>query len=277
MKDIIVLCDSNKSNKYRIDTAIAYASIFDANLVGIHMIPYPIIPVYGGIYLDSAAYSAAFQMESAEKHAQEIKNSFVQSIKETRLSYDWKVIEGLDLDFIIKNARYTDIMIAPAEYSHFGDQASHHLCNYFATNLGRPLLIIPDVNKAFNFPKKIIIAWNESHESARAVHDAIPILKQAQQIQIISVAKNTKDENENRIRGEQLQSHLNHHQIDTELITLTRISNSVGITIKEYAIKYNADLIVMGAYGQSRLKEIFLGGSTKYLIENSTLPLFTSN
>jgi nucleotide-binding universal stress UspA family protein len=260
-----------------VNTAIAYGSVFNAHIIGIHMIPYPIIPVYGGIYPDTTSYSAAFQMENAEKHAEEIKNDFIQSAKASTLTYEWKVIEGLDLDFIIANARYTDMVIVPAVYSHFGDQASHHLCNYFATNLGIPLLIIPNENKTYNIPKKVVIAWNESHESARAVHDAIPILKHAEKIQIISVSKNIKCEKEAKIRGEKLQTHLNKHNLNAELIAPKKLSKGVGFTIKEHANEFNADLIVMGAYGQSRLKEVFLGGTTKYLIEHSTLPLFTSN
>lgn len=277
MKDILVLCDSNQSNKHRVNTAFAYGSLFNSNIIGIHMIPYPIIPVYGGIYPDNLSYSAAFQMENAEKYAEEIKNDFIQSAKDSTLTYEWKVIEGLDLDFIIANARYTDMVIVPAVYSHFGDQASHHLCNYFATNLGIPLLIIPNEKKTYRIPKKIIIAWNESHESARAVHDAIPLLKQAEEIQIVSVSKNINFEKETIIRGERLQKHLSKHNIKSELLTPKKLSKGVGFTIKEYANKFNADLIVMGAYGQSRLKEVFLGGTTKYLIETSTLPLFTSN
>jgi nucleotide-binding universal stress UspA family protein len=241
------------------------------------MIPYPVIPVYGGMYPDSASYTAAFQMDKANEYAKAIEEQFIEAANKSAIPYDWKMVEGLDLDFVIENARYTDMVVAPAVYSHYGDQASHHLCDYFATNLGRPLLITPDLKKAFDIPNRIVIAWNESHEAARAVHDALPILKRAKHIQIISVSKSDKTEKENIIRCEQLQRHLNHHNIHAEVFAPDKSPKGVGYTIFESALEYNAELIVMGAYGHSRFKEIILGGTTKYLIENSTLPLFVSN
>lgn len=277
MKDILVLCDASQNNRYRVDTAIKYGRLFESALIGIHMIPYPIIPVYGGIYPEPLSYSAAFQMESAEIHANQIKTNFSQSAQDAGLSYEWNVIDGLDLDAIIEIARYTDLMIAPAEYSHFGDQASHHLCNYLATHLGRPLLILPNKNKVYSTPKKVMIAWNQSHEAARAVHDAIPILKKADEIHILCVSKNYKHEDTNIKYAESLKNHLHHHDIKTDISVPSRISNSVGKTLQKSAKDSDTDLIVMGAYGQSRLKDIFLGGSTKFLIENSDIPLFTSN
>lgn len=279
MKDILVLCDSNDSNNDRVETALAYATAFDSNITGVHLIPYPVIPVYGGMYPDSASYSAIFQMDKAEEHAKEIEKDFIQLANDNVLPYDWKVIDGLDLDFVIENARYSDMVVAPAVYSHYGDQGSHHLCNYFATHLGRPLLITPDLNKVFNLPNRIIIAWNESHEAARAVHDALPILKRAEHIQIVCVSKRNEieKEKENIIRGELLQRHLKHHDIQADVFAPDKLAKGVGHTILEYAFKYNAELIVMGAYGHSRFKEIILGGTTKHIIENSTLPLFVSN
>ncbi len=276
MKDIFVLCDSNDANDYRVETALSYAKSFNAHITGVHMIPFPIIPVYGGMYPDASSYTAAVQIDRANEYAEELENSFTAKASNNEIPYEWKTIEGLDLNFVIENARYADLVIAPASYSHYSDETSHHLCDYFATNLGRPLLIVPDLKKIFNLPERIVIAWDESHEAARAVHDAIPVLKQAEHIQIISVSKNDKTEKENMIRCEQLQRHLRHHNIKCEVFSPDKSSKGVGYTVYESALEYNAELIVMGAYGHSKFKEIILGSTTKYLIENSTLPLFVS-
>jgi nucleotide-binding universal stress UspA family protein len=277
MKDILVLCDANETNTSRVDTALTYAKSFGSHISGVHMIPYPIIPVYGGMYPDSASYSAAFQMDKANDRAKELEKTFVEAASKLAIPYEWKTIEGLDLDFVIENARYTDMVVAPAVYSHYSDQTSHHLCAYFATNLGRPLLIIPDLKKIFDLPKKVIIAWNESHEATRAVHDALPILKRAEYIQIVSVSKGDQKEKENMLRCEQLQRHLNHHGIHAEVFAPEKSPKGTGFTIYESALEVSAELIVMGAYGHTRFKQIMLGGTTKFLIENSTLPLFVSN
>ena len=277
MKDILVLCDANDSSNYRVETALAYAKTFEANISGMHMIPYPIIPVYGGMYPDSASATASFQIEKANKRAKELEKSFIESANKLGIPYEWKAIDGLDLDFVIENARYTDMVVVPAVYSHYNDQTSHHLCAYFATNLGRPLLVIPDLKRVFNVPERVVIAWNESHEAARAVHDALPIIMRAEYVQIISVSKGDQKEKENIIRCEQLQRHLKHHGINAEVFAPERSPKGTGNTIYESALEVSAELIIMGAYGHSRFKQIMLGGTTKYLIENSTLPLFVSN
>lgn len=277
MKDILVLCDSNDSNDYRVETALSYAKSFEAHITGMHMIPFPVIPIYGGMYPDASLYTAAAQIDKANEHAEELEKSFTSIANNYEVPYEWKTIEGLDINFVIENARYADLVVAPAAYSHYSVETSHHLCEYFSSELGRPLLITPDLKKIFNLPKRVIIAWDESHEAARAVHDALPVLKHAESVQIVSVSKNDKNEKENMIRGEQLQRHLHHHNINCEVFSPDKSSKGTGYTIYESALEYNAELIVMGAYGHSKFKEIILGSTTKYLIENSTLPLFVSN
>ena len=277
MRDIFVLCDSNESNDFRVETALSYAKLFDSHVTGVHMIPFPVIPIYGGMYPEASSYTAADQIDKANKHADELKTSFCNAAKNFNIPYEWKTIEGLDLNFVIENARYSDLVVAPATYSHYSVETSHHLCDYFTTKLGRPLLITPDLKKVFKLPKKIIIAWDESHESTRAVHDALPILKFSEKVQIISISKNDVSEKENIIRGEQLQRHLGHHDVICEVYCPDNLSKNTGHAIYDCALEYDADLIVMGAYGHSKFKEIILGSTTKYLIENSTVPLFVSN
>ena len=162
-------------------------------------------------------------------------------------------------------------------YSCYGEDNTQKIDDYLSVHLGRPLIITPDLKKVFTLPKKVIIAWDESHEAARAVHDALPFLQYAEQIQIISVAANTKQEKQYMIFDDDLRKHLSHHGINVEVVSLDPSSKGTGKTILEGALEFNADLIVMGAYGHARLKEIVLGGATRYLLKNTTIPLFLSH
>ncbi|MBT8124377.1 MAG: universal stress protein, partial [Gammaproteobacteria bacterium] len=110
-----------------------------------------------------------------------------------------------------------------------------------------------------------------------AVHDALPFLQYAEQIQVVSVAASAKQEKKYMIYDDDLRKHLSHHGIDVEVRSLDPASKGTGKTILESALEYDADLIVMGAYGHTRLKEIVLGGATKYLLRHSTVPLFLSH
>ena len=169
------------------------------------------------------------------------------------------------------------MIIAPYAYCHYNQETSHHLCDYLSTHLGRPLLVIPDLKKVFTPAKKIIIAWKESHEAARAVHESLNILKNAEQIQIVHISKHKDNKFSAQRKCEKLQQHLLHHNIESDILAMESSSHDTGHCIHESAIEFNADLIVMGAYGHSRFREIILGGTTRYLFEHSTMPLFVSN
>ena len=277
IKDILVLCDAGEANDYRVETAFSLAKVFDAHVTGVHLIPYPIIPVYGGVYPPYTSYSAAIQIEKTEADTNYLKESFEKIASKLNVPFDWKTMEGIDVDYVINNARYVDLVVSPQGYSRYGEHEPQRVNDYFTTHLGRPLLMIPDLKKVFKLPKNIIIAWSESLEATRAVHDALPLLELAENIQIVSVSKNDKDEKRCMIYCDDLRTHLAHHGLKTSVVSPPRSPKGVGETILETALEYDADLIVMGAYGHSRFKEIILGGTTKHLLDNSMIPLFLSN
>lgn len=277
IKDILVICDAGEANDYRVETAMLLAKVYQAHVTGIHFVPYPVIPVYGGSYPDAIPYLSADQMMQSESTANALCEKFKKKSAELKIPSEWKVIDGVDVRYIIDNARYADIVIVPQGYSRYGEDYTQKIDDYLSIHLGRPLLVIPDLKKVFTLPKRVIIAWNESHEAARAVHDAMPLLQYAEQIQVVSVASSTKKEKEFMIYDNDLRKHLSHHGIEVEVASLDPSTKGTGKTILEGALEYDADLIVMGAYGHTRLKEIVLGGATKYLLNNTTIPLFLSH
>ena len=135
----------------------------------------------------------------------------------------------------------------------------------------------PDLKKVYHLPSNVIIAWDESHEATRAVHDALPLLECAENIRIVSVSKDDKEEKESMIICDDLREHLAHHGVQAEVVSPKKSDKGTGSTILESALEYDADLIVMGAYGHSRFKEIVLGGVTKYMLDHATIPLFLSS
>ncbi len=277
IKDIIVLCDAGEANEYRIETALLLAKVYHAYVTGIHFVPYPVIPVYGGGFPEAIPYISADQMKQSQDTAQALCDKFKQKAAELEIPSEWKVIEGVDVRYIIDNARYADIVVAPQGYSKYGEDNTQKINGYLSIHLGRPLIVIPDLKKVFTLPKNVIIAWDESHEAARAVHDAMPLLQYAEQIQIVSVAASSKKEKEYLIYADDLRKHLSHHGLDVEVISLDPASKGTGKTILESGLAFDADLIVMGAYGHTRLKEIILGGATRYLLNHTTIPLFLSH
>lgn len=277
IKDILVVCDAGEANDYRVETALLLAKIYEAHVTGLHLTPYPVVPIYGYGNPEVVAYTSGDQIEEVKATAEELKSKFVKKASEFEVPCEWSSIEGIDTQFIVDKSRYADIVVLPQGYSRYGEGNTQKIDDFLSINLGRPLMIIPDLKKVFNLPKRVVIAWNESHEAARAVHDALPLLTYTENVEIVSVSKNTEQEKSNMIYSDDLRKHLSHHGINATVISLEKTSKSVGDTILQSAIEYDADLIVMGAYGHTRFKEIVLGGATRDLLRHTTIPLLLSH
>lgn len=277
IKDIMVLCDAGDANDYRVESTFLIAKVFEAHVTGMHLIPYPVIPVYGGTFPEPIPYYASDQLDEANAVEKNLKSRFEKKATELEIPHEWKSIDGVDVRYIIDNARYSDLVVVPQGYSRFGEENTQKIDSYLSIQLGRPLLIMPDLKKIFTLPKRVIIAWNESHEAARAVHDALPFLQLAEQIQVISISKTDEDEKANMIYCDDLRKHLTHHGLNLEVVSIDQSVKGTGATILESAIEFDADLIVMGAFGHSRLKEVVLGGVSRYLLNHTTIPLFLSH
>lgn len=137
---------------------------------------------------------------------------------------------------------------------------------------GRPVLIVPYIQtQPANF-ETVLIAWDGSVPAARAVADALPLLKRARDVVIVQVDAKTPK----RCDGTMLKQHLSRHAIKAR-INRTASAGDIGNTILSYAADTNADLLVMGAYGHSRIREEIFGGTTRTIIESMTTPVLMSH
>ncbi len=136
---------------------------------------------------------------------------------------------------------------------------------------GKSVLMIPRILRKFD-TKNIIIGWNNSPEVSRSLTSSMGILKQAQRVHIVT----SKEYSSDLSNMESLVSYLKCHNVDAsyELVKTTRIP---GQALLNASLDGNFDLIVAGAYGHKGLRELMFGGATRYLLENSTLPVFMSH
>jgi nucleotide-binding universal stress UspA family protein len=287
-KDILVLCDIGEDNNYRLETAFSLAKIFDAHVTGVHLTPFP---SQGSLYPPYVAHASATliditnkptnnlkeSLENITSSTNNLKASFEMIASKMNVSCCWKDMVDSNIDYVINISRSTDLVIVPQSYSRYGEYEPKRFNDFFTTHLGRPLLVVPDLKKVFKSFKKVVIAWNQSKEATRAVHDALPILKFSERIEVISISKNEKEEEMNMIGCNDLRTHLSHHGLNVDVISIAQSSKDVGHTLIQHTLEYDADLIVMGAYGHSRIKEVILGGTTKYLLDQTKIPLLFSS
>lgn len=134
---------------------------------------------------------------------------------------------------------------------------------------GRPVLIVPPEFKG-GYGKNVVISWNCSTESSHTIATALPLLRKAQKVTVLTIPEATVP----GPSGAQLCEYLSYHGIDANEVTSSAQGRKGGAAILEEAEKVGADLLIKGAYTQSRLRQMILGGPTSYLLSHSTLPIF---
>ena len=140
---------------------------------------------------------------------------------------------------------------------------------------GKPVLVIPYIGCQNTVGKNILIAWDHSREASRAVHDAMPFLKTAEAVNIVSVVK--KDTKQHEIATADLAEHLARHNINVIAQDMVKNEVPVAETLLSRLSDTGSDMLVMGAYGHSRLREYTFGGVTRTLLDSMTVPVLMTH
>ncbi len=175
---------------------------------------------------------------------------------------------------VTEHARIHDITMIPID-----EQAT--LQQYVAESVifgsGRPTIVLPEVPKRAGPPSFDVVgvAWDFSRAAARAVADALPILERAKTVRVVTITQEkTIDTNHS---SADLAKHLAFHGIEAVLEEEEAAGRTIGQALEEYATAHAIDLLVMGAYGHSRLRQFILGGATKTIVANPPLPVLLSH
>ena len=177
-------------------------------------------------------------------------------------------------DALVDLARLHDLLILPVPEINNFDRGYVEAAIF---DTGRPTLLLPSGNgsRGLNWLDKVVIAWDYSRESARAVADALPILARAKQVHVLSVI-GEKGLNTTSTFGD-VERYLNSHKINHVIEQHTLKDIGVAEKLVTYAREIKADLLVMGAYGHSRFREFILGGATRDILSSPGLPVFLSH
>ncbi len=140
---------------------------------------------------------------------------------------------------------------------------------------GRPVIFVPYIQKAPLKLDRVMVCWDGSRVATRAIADAMPLLQKAKKVEIVVVSD--KGSKADEAPGADLAKHLARHDLQVELKRITSPDIDVASTVLSYAADSNADMIVMGGYGHSRLREFILGGMTRSMLESMTVPVLMSH
>jgi len=178
---------------------------------------------------------------------------------------------------LARDARNTDLAIVGQPSPETGSSDEALLVEAAFMETGRPALMIPYSGAAVLPPKRVVIAWNASREASRAVHDALPLLRIAEDVVVLVVDPQSIGPAVSRAPGQGVAAHLLQHGVPARVKAVETDRRSVGEFILAQAEAEQADLLAMGGYGHSRFREMLMGGATRHLLERATVPILLSH
>jgi nucleotide-binding universal stress UspA family protein len=174
-------------------------------------------------------------------------------------------------DLLVEYARLRDLTVMPVPESY--DQWYAEAVIFGS---GRPTLVLPQDRRSRPDVLGIVaIAWDFSRAAARAISDAIPLLEKAKQVRVVTVLNEKLLDSKHS--AEELSKNLSRHGIDVVLDRVDAKGRRIGDVIEAYIASHAVDMLVMGAYGHSRLREFVLGGATRHLLSKPPLPILFSH
>lgn len=234
--------------------------------------------ILGNVLLDVPALAAA-ESKKSSANAHMLLTAF-QEAAEKRGVFHERVLESClnsnVADVLVEHARLRDLAIVSVGEGEYVDVGEWYV-EEIIFGSGRPTLITP---KAANHRgafalNTVVVAWDFSRPAARALADAIPVLAMAKRVYVVTV---TGDKAIDTMRtGTELAKHLACHGVDVTFDTADAAGRSIGDALQSYVASRDADLLVMGAYGHSRVRDFILGGATKSMLARPPLPIFLSH
>jgi nucleotide-binding universal stress UspA family protein len=273
LKDLLVIVDNDPTCAARVDLALALAAEHEAHLTGLHVMPWPLAQVYSEVPIPETVEK--FQRLELEEAARRAGALFAARAGRTTVPTEWRVAEGDVVRVAREHARYADLTLVPQGLELGSASADlSTLPQELALSVGRPVLVIPRYGSFPRVGSRVLVAWNGSREATRAIADALPLLRQAAQVTVLTIDPEGDTE---RLAGADIARHLARHGVTVQAAAVAGADIAVGDLLLSYAADHDIDLLVMGAYGHSRLREMVLGGATRTLLQHMTVPVLLSH
>jgi nucleotide-binding universal stress UspA family protein len=274
-KSILVHYDAGRTAPARLETAIGVAGTFGAHiacLYALSAVPEP-----------SHAYEAGQIMREARQriHAEMLaaaRRGYEDCLRRTGFEKaEWRETNGDALGAVTLHARYADLVVIGQQNPEWPSGVDKIFERSLPLAAGRPVLVVPYAFERRPVGRHVLVAWNASREAARAVNDALPLLERASHVHVVAFQPEKSAPAHGGEPGADIALYLARHGVKVTVSRYDAPDMDVGNQLLSRAFDLSADLIVMGAWGHSRLREFVLGGVTRTLLESMTVPVLMSH
>jgi nucleotide-binding universal stress UspA family protein len=271
----ILLCLNETARLPQLLSAARYLGVkFNAHVRGLYVVP-------GVTVYPSAGYGAGPDIYDGNRvwfqdHMKKTREDFEAAMKADSIPYDFQLVDSAQpniINDVLDNGYDTDLIVASNLPRDDNDNVERDFIERLVLSAGRPVLVLPAKGDVKLDLSHIVVAWNDSRESARAVFDALPFLQKAKHVRLMSVDSQVRG----ALDGATIAESLDRHGVKAEIASLSSDGASIGEVLLRSAKDEGAGLLVLGAYGHSRFAELVFGGATRHVLKNHDLPVLMSH
>lgn len=279
IQDIMLPVTGTAGDANALSAAIALAAAHEAHLSVVYPIASPLpIPGPFGITPDHLVDDIrARLLEDAEASASKLR----PRLEKESISWEIRIDDARFTDpprAMARQARYADLAMMTAPQQGASDaNVVRAFFNSMLFESGRPLLAIPTNHPADTPIQHAVMAWKPTRESARALHDALPLLANARSIDVVTVDPDVGEGGHGADPGVDIATHLARHDLRVNVVRIPRAEHTVATSLLRHAADTDAQLLIAGGYGHSRMREWVLGGTTRELLQAMHLPILFSH
>jgi nucleotide-binding universal stress UspA family protein len=274
IKDVMVRLDGSRADEARVAAADQIAEYFDSHIVCVfvNVLPMPIVEEDDGAGAIESVRLIDAARAVGDKQEAKLRQRLARLQKPIELRR-FDSFSNLISDIAAREARTADVFVAMRPNGSPKDP--DQLIESVLFGAGRHLFLVPEGKHVAPALDHVMIAWNGSREAARAVAEALPYLRKATTVSIV-VVDETAPVEEQALLGNDLLGHLQHHGIGAKIHRVTK-DDDVASTLIAESKRLKPDLMVMGGYGHSKMREWLLGGATYEMMHKSPMPLLMAH
>lgn len=276
-RSILVHVDTDKRCQARVEYAAALAHRHGAHLVGLFVKPPVRLPGYVRAEMGEALLLQQQALEA--KAAERLGRTFDElAARASGSGREWRAGTGDPVGTLALHARYADLVVV-GQHDPDDEQASA-VANFpelAALHAGRPVLVFPYAGKFEANPRHVLISWNASREASRAATDALPFLQAAERVTALAINPRVSAEAHGEVPAADVALWLSRHGVKAEAMGDPAVSIDIGNYLLSRAADLSADMLVMGAYGHARMRELVFGGVTQTIMREMTVPVLLSH
>lgn len=277
-KTVLVHLHDPERSRRLLTAAVPVAQKMGSHVIGLCVLPpFYVIPAFDAT---GAGVLAGEHRDAYAKDMKTLKASFEEAARGQSFASEWREADagtGSAIDIVLGHGRSADLIVASQRNPDWAGSEQLEDPVRLAIELGRPLLLVPNRGAINLPPRRVTIAWNGRREAARAVFDALPFLTAASEVNVLWVNPERETERAGDLPGDDIATTLARHGVRCEASRSSAAAADVGTEILRQASAYGSDLIVMGCYGHSRIREFVLGGASRDVMNGAEIPILLSH